>query len=121
MHESGNLDPIGRTNSSSQTVQPNLRPFGYDDVRIVSGLNLLFPESQVSNAFQHLTVLKPLTDQYHHSLSVDTTVTVSNKFLIENDVLFSNDTGKLGKINSECSYTGVEPKTFRLLVRMFYH
>ena len=23
---------------------------------------------------------------------------------IKNDVLFSNDTGKLGKINSECSY-----------------
>ena len=23
---------------------------------------------------------------------------------LENDVLFSNDTGKLGKINSECSY-----------------
>ena len=25
-------------------------------------------------------------------------------FCNENDVLFSNDTGKLGKINSECSY-----------------
>ena len=24
--------------------------------------------------------------------------------IYENDVLFSNDTGKLGKINSECSY-----------------
>ena len=27
-----------------------------------------------------------------------------NNNLIENDVLFSKDTGKLGKINSECSY-----------------
>ena len=27
-----------------------------------------------------------------------------DNFLVENDVLFSNDTGKLGKRNSECSY-----------------
>ena len=27
-----------------------------------------------------------------------------NNLKYENDVLFSNDTGKLGKINSECSY-----------------
>ena len=38
----------------------------------------------------------------------------------ENDVLFSNDTGKLGK-KFRVLLSGVEPKTFRLLVRMLYH
>ena len=44
-----------------------------------------------------------------------------NKCNIENDVLFSNDTGKLGKEKFRVLLSGVELKTFRLLVRMLYH
>ena len=39
----------------------------------------------------------------------------------ENDVLFSNDTGILGKKKFRALPTGVEPMTFRLLVRTLYH
>ena len=37
--------------------------------------------------------------------------------LNENDVFFSNDTGKLGKNKSQVLLSGIEPKNFRLLVR----
>ena len=44
-----------------------------------------------------------------------------NPKAFENDVLFSNDTGKLGKKKFGVPLTGVEPKSFRFLVRMLYH
>ena len=40
----------------------------------------------------------------------------------ENDVFFSvSGTGILGKKEIRVFLSGVEPKTFRLLVRMLYH
>ena len=49
------------------------------------------------------------------------TVTFQTNKQFENDVLFSNDTGKLGKNKFRVLLSGIEPKTFRLLVRMLYH
>ena len=47
--------------------------------------------------------------------------TLSKELFSENDVLFSNDTGKLGKKKFRVLLSGIEPETFRVLVRMLYH
>ena len=68
-------------------------------------------------------VLQPAKfPNFKHLQITELIVALANSSDYENDVLFSNDTGKLGKRNSECwLLSGIEPKTFRLLVRMLYH